>query len=74
MAATAIVPAGKARTPRARGGMTKKRTSDWMLLIAVIRLLDEALPSGVWLPYLVLGVLFVVAGALVFRKRNVPSP
>ena len=34
MAATAIVPAGKA--PRARGGMTKKRGSDWVLLIAVI--------------------------------------
>jgi len=36
MAATAIVPAGKARTPRARGGMTKRRRSDWVLLIAVI--------------------------------------
>jgi raffinose/stachyose/melibiose transport system permease protein len=36
MAATAIVPAGKTRTPRARGGMTKKRTSDWVMLIAVI--------------------------------------
>jgi len=36
MAATAIVPAGKVRTPRARGGMTKKRASDWVLLVAVI--------------------------------------
>ena len=36
MATTAIVPAGRARTPRARGGMTKKRAIDWMLLIAVI--------------------------------------
>ena len=41
-----------------------------MLIIAAIRLLDEALPSGVWLAYLVLGVVMVVAGALVFRKRN----
>jgi hypothetical protein len=45
-----------------------------MALIAVIRLLDEALPSGVWLPYLILGVLFVIGGVLVFRKRNVPTP
>lgn len=36
MAATAIVPAGNARTRRARGGMTKKRPIDWMLLVAVI--------------------------------------
>lgn len=34
MAAAAIVPAGK--PSRARGGMTKKRGSDWVLLIAVI--------------------------------------
>jgi hypothetical protein len=45
-----------------------------LAIIAAIRLLDEALPSGVWLPYLILGVLFVTAGALVFRKRNVPTP
>jgi len=45
-----------------------------MAIIAAIRLLDEALPSGVWLPYLILGVLFVIAGALVFRKRKVPTP
>jgi len=45
-----------------------------MLIIAAIRLLDEALPSGVWLAYLVLGVVMVVAGALVFRKRKEPAP
>ena len=44
-----------------------------MAIIAVIRLLDEALPSGVWLPYLILGLVFVLAGALVFRKRNQPA-
>lgn len=44
-----------------------------LALIAVIRLLDEALPSGVWLPYLILGVLFVLVGALVFRKRKAPA-
>ena len=45
-----------------------------LVIIAAIRLLDEALPSGVWLAYLVLGIVFLVAGALVFRKRNQPAP
>jgi hypothetical protein len=45
-----------------------------MLIIASIRLLDEVLPSGVWLAYLVLGSVMVIAGALVFRKRNQPAP
>jgi predicted tellurium resistance membrane protein TerC len=44
-----------------------------LALIALIRLLDEALPSGVWLPYLILGLVFVLAGALVFRKRKAPA-
>lgn len=44
-----------------------------MLIIAAIRLLNAALPSGVWLAYLVLGLVFVLAGALVFRKRNQPA-
>jgi hypothetical protein len=44
-----------------------------MLIIAAIRLLDEVLPSGVWLAYLVLGTVVVIAGALVFRKRNQPA-
>jgi predicted tellurium resistance membrane protein TerC len=45
-----------------------------LVIVAAIRLLDEVLPSGVWLAYLVLGVVFVIAGALVFRKRNQPAP
>ncbi len=45
-----------------------------LFLVGAIRLLDEALPSTVWLPYLILGVIFLVAGALVFRRRYVPSP
>ena len=45
-----------------------------LAIIGVVRLLDEALPSGVWLPYLLLGVLFTVVGALLFRRRNAPSP
>jgi hypothetical protein len=44
-----------------------------MALIGVVRLMDEALPSGVWLPYLILGVLFVAGGALVYRRRR-PVP
>ena len=42
-------------------------------IIAVVRLLDEALPSSVWLPYLLLGVVFVIAGALVYRRRRAPA-
>lgn len=45
-----------------------------LAIIGLIRLLDEALPSGVWLPYLILGVVFTVAGALLFRRRNAPAP
>lgn len=45
-----------------------------LAIIGVVRLLDEALPSGVWLPYLLLGVLFTVVGALLFRRRNAPAP
>jgi hypothetical protein len=45
-----------------------------LLLIALVRLLDEVLPSGVWLAYLVLGLVFVGAGALVFRRRRAPTP
>ena len=43
-------------------------------IIGLVRLLDEALPSGVWLPYLILGVLFTVVGAILFRRRNAPEP
>lgn len=43
-----------------------------LFIIFAVRLLDELLPSGVWLPYLVLGLLFCVAGAVVFRRRKPP--
>jgi hypothetical protein len=45
-----------------------------LAIIGAIRLLDEVLPSGVWLPYLILGLLFTVVGALLFRRRNAPAP
>ncbi len=41
-----------------------------LLVVFGIRILDELLPSGVWLPYLILGTLFLVAGALVFQRRR----
>lgn len=44
-----------------------------LALIGVIRFLDRVLPWGIWLPYLLLGVIFTVAGLLVFRRRNQSS-
>ena len=41
-------------------------------LIGVIRLLDEILPSSVWLPYLIVGAVSLVSGILVFRRRFPP--
>lgn len=41
-----------------------------LLIIGLVRLLDEILPSGVWLPYLLLGVTVTGLGWLLFRKRN----
>jgi len=43
-----------------------------LAIIGSIRLLDNALPSGVWLPYLLLGAAFTIGGALLFRRRNAP--
>jgi hypothetical protein len=39
-------------------------------LILVVRVLTELMP--VWAAYLLLGSLFVIAGAIVFRKRHIP--
>lgn len=44
-----------------------------LLIVGSIRLLDKVLPSGVWLAYLLLGLVFTIGGALVFRKRSAPS-
>jgi len=42
-----------------------------LLIIGAIRLLDAIQPWGnVWLPYLELGLVFLVAGLLVFRRRR----
>ena len=46
-----------------------------LLIIFFIRLLvvlvDEFIPwGGIWLPYLILGVIFLIAGILLFRRRR----
>jgi hypothetical protein len=41
-------------------------------LIAVIRILDVILPREVWLPYVVLGAIFLVAGLFLWSKRTAP--
>jgi hypothetical protein len=42
-----------------------------LLIIGAIRLLDAVQPWGnVWLPYLELGLIFLVAGSLIFRRRR----
>ena len=39
-------------------------------LVLLVRLLDAFIPSGVWAPYLILGGVFVVAGAVLWSKRS----
>ena len=41
-----------------------------LLTIAGIRFLDAYIPRGVWIPYVVLGAIFVVAGLLLWSKRT----
>ena len=42
-----------------------------LVIIGAVRLLDAVQPWGnVWLPYLELGIVFIVAGALIFRRRR----
>ena len=42
-------------------------------LIAVIRVLDIVLPREVWLPYIVLGAIFLVAGLFAWSKKTAPA-
>lgn len=44
-----------------------------LLAIAVVRLLDIAIPGEVWSAHLVTGGIFVLLGALLWRKRTVKS-
>jgi hypothetical protein len=40
-----------------------------LLLIGLVRLLDNVLPKDVWLVYLILGGLFMAIGAFLWSKR-----
>ena len=40
-----------------------------MLLIGLVRLLNNVLPKDVWLVYLILGGLFMAVGAFLWSKR-----
>lgn len=40
-----------------------------LLVIGLVRFLDWVIPADVWLTYLILGSLFVVAGLFLWSKR-----
>ena len=42
-------------------------------LIALIRILDVVLPREVWLPYVVLGAIFLGAGLFLWSKKTVST-
>jgi hypothetical protein len=42
-------------------------------LITLIRVLDIVLPREVWLPYIVLGAIFLAAGLFVWSKKTAPA-
>ncbi len=41
-----------------------------LLVVAAVRFLDAYLPRGVWIPYLLLGAILVVAGLFLWSKRT----
>ena len=43
-------------------------------VVALVRILDVALPSGVWLPDVLLGAIFLGFGLFLWRKANAPAP
>jgi vacuolar-type H+-ATPase subunit I/STV1 len=45
-------------------------TAGVLAVIFAIRLLDVVIPRGVWIPYLVLGAIFLVAGLFLWSKRS----
>ncbi len=42
-------------------------------LIAMIRILDVVLPREVWLPYVVLGAIFLGLGLFLWSKKTAPT-
>jgi hypothetical protein len=46
-----------------------------LVIIGLVRLLDAVQPWGnIWLPYLELGIVFLAAGFVVFRRRRLINP
>jgi vacuolar-type H+-ATPase subunit I/STV1 len=44
-----------------------------LTLILLIRVLDILLPRGVWLPYVLLGAIFLAFGLFLWSKRTAPA-
>jgi hypothetical protein len=44
-----------------------------LLIVGTIRLLDNYLPQGVWVAYFILSGIFLLLGALLWRKRRLPA-
>lgn len=44
-----------------------------LALITLVRVLDVILPREVWLPYVVLGAIFLSAGLFLWSKRTAPA-
>lgn len=42
-------------------------------LILAVRVLDILLPRGVWLPYVILGAIFLGLGLFLWSKRTAPA-
>jgi H+/Cl- antiporter ClcA len=42
-------------------------------LIALVHVLDNVLPREVWLPYMLLGAIFLVAGLFAWSKKTGPA-
>ena len=45
-----------------------------LLVIFAIRLLDVIIPGEVWIPYAILGAIFLAAGLLLWSKRTARPP
>jgi hypothetical protein len=41
-----------------------------LLVVAVVRGLDELIPSGVWLTYLIVGAIFTAVGLFLWSKKE----
>ncbi len=42
-------------------------------LIGVVHLLDNVLPREVWLPYVIIGAIFLVVGLFLWSKKTAPA-